>query len=218
VHHVFVDFENVQEIDLGSFTGKPIEVTILLGKTQKRLEVSLVQEFLKHPGEVTLIEMTTAGKNALDLALAYHLGRAASRDPAGCFHIISRDTDYDPLVAHLRNAGTTVFRHDNFSVPAILGPAKPAGSVPTLRVTASPARTAGARDKVTVMAERLRKNGATRPKTQQKLLTHVRAQFQGQLQDGEVDKIVKTLVARRIISIDPKGKVTYSLSDGPSPA
>jgi len=223
VHHVFVDFENVQEIDLTPFIGKAVEVTLLLGKTQKRLEVSLVQEFLKHPGEVKLIEMTTAGKNALDLALAYHLGMAAIRDPAGCFHIISRDKDYDPLVAHLKSAGTKAFRHDKFSVQAILGTAKPAsgpeakpaGSVPIRRVMASPARLAGAIDKVAVMADRLRKNVTTRPKQEKKLLTHVKAQFQGKLQDGEAEKIVESLVARRAISIDPKGKVTYHLSDGP---
>ena len=223
VHHVFVDFENVQEIDLPPFTGRAVEVTILLGKTQKRLEVSLVQEILKHPGEVRLIEMTTAGKNALDLALAYHLGMAAIQDPAGCFHIISRDKDYDPLIAHLNRAGTKAFRHDKFSTQAILGTAKPAagpeakpaGRVPIRRVIASPARLAGAIDKVAVMADRLRKNVAHRPKTQKRLLTHVQAQFRGKLQDGEADKIVESLVDRGVISIDPKGKVTYQPSDGP---
>jgi hypothetical protein len=253
VHHVFVDFENVQEIDLTPFTGKAVKVTILLGKTQKRLEVSLVQEILKHPGEVRLIEMTTAGKNALDLALAYHLGMAASSDPAGCFHIISRDKDYDPLVAHLKRAGTRAFRHDKLSAPAILGTAipaadpvaKPADSVPIRRVIARPARMdvaiqpdgllphsagqqsssrndksghhrlAGAIDKVAVMADRLRKSVAARPKQEKRLLTHVNAQFRGKLQDGEADKIVESLVDRGVISIDPKGKVTYQLSDGP---
>jgi hypothetical protein len=229
VHHVFVDFENVQEIDLTRFTGKAVQVTILLGKTQKRLEVSLVQEILKHPGEVRLIEMTTAGKNALDLALAYHLGLAASQDPAGCFHIISRDKDYDPLVAHLKRAGTQAFRHEKFSAQAILGTAKPAADPEAKLVGSHSAgqqsssrndksghqRLAGAIDKVAVMAERLRKNVAHRPKTQKKLLTHVNAQFRGKLQDGEADKIVESLVDRGVISIDPKGKVTYQLSDGP---
>ena len=229
VHHVFVDFENVQEIDLPPFTGRAVEVTILLGKTQKRLEVSLVQEILKHPGEVRLIEMTTAGKNALDLALAYHLGMAAIQDPAGCFHIISRDKDYDPLIAHLNRAGTKAFRHDKFSTQAILGTAKPAAgpgakpadSHPAGQQSSSrhdksgPQRLAGAIDKVAVMADRLRKNVAHRPKTQKRLLTHVQAQFRGKLQDGEADKIVESLVDRGVISIDPKGKVTYQPSDGP---
>jgi hypothetical protein len=266
VHHVFVDFENVQEIDLTPFTGKAVQVTILLGKTQRRLEVSLVQEILKRPGGVRLIEMTTAGKNALDLALAYHLGMAAIQDPAGCFHIISRDKDYDPLIAHLKRTGSKAFRHDKFSVQAILGTAKPAGSVPIGRVIAparrssqsevgSPAgpdvaiqpdgslgrlsrqaleshprarsagqqsrsdksgqqRPAAARDKVAVMVDRLRKNVATRPKQEKRLLTHVKAQFRGKLQDGEAEQIVESLVARGAISIDSKGKVTYRLLDG----
>jgi hypothetical protein len=226
VHHVFVDFENVQEIDLAPFTGKPVEVTLLLGRMQKRLEVGLVKQLLQRPSGVRLIEMGVSGKNALDLALAYHLGKAAADDPAGCFHIISKDRDFDPLIAHLKSAGIKAFRHDKISVQAILGTAKPAaspeakpaGGVPLRRGSASPARSAGARDKAAVIADRLQKNVAHRPKQGIKLLTHIKAQFQGKLQDGEADEIMKSLATSGVISIDSKDKVTYLLSDGPSPA
>jgi PIN domain len=223
VHHVFVDFENVQEIDLGSIGEKSVKVTLLLGRMQKRLEVGLVKQLLQRPSGVRLIEMGVSGKNALDLALAYHLGKAAADDPAGCFHIISKDKDFDPLIAHLKSAGIKAFRHDKISVPAILGTAKPAAgpeakpavSVPTSRVTASPARPAGVKDRVAVIAESLRKYVATRPKTQKKLLMYIKTRFRGNLQDGVADKIVYLLVDDGVIFIDPKGKVTYPPSEGP---
>ena len=199
VHHVFVDFENVQEIDLAPFTGKPVEVTLLLGRMQKRLEVGLVKQLLQRPAGVRLIEMGVSGKNALDLALAYHLGKAAADDPSGCFHIISKDRDFDPLIAHLQQANIKIWRHDTFSLQAILPEKQPAAAA----------------DKVEIVAHRLRKSTTNRPKRKSTLLSHINAQFQGRLKDSEAGEIVEALVGRRVISIDSKGKVTYHLSDGP---
>ena len=199
VHHVFVDFENVQEIDLGSIGEKSVVVTLLLGRMQKRLEVGLVKQLLQRPSGVRLIEMGASGKNALDLALAYHLGKAAADDPSGCFHIISKDRDFDPLIAHLKQANIKIWRHDTFSIQAILPEKRPAAAA----------------DKVEIVANRLRKSTTNRPKRKSTLLSHINAQFQGRLKDSEAGEIVEALVGRRVISIDSKGKVTYHLSDGP---
>jgi hypothetical protein len=198
VHHVFVDFENVQEIDLGSIGEKSVEVTLLLGRMQKRLEVGLVKQLLQRPSGIRLIEMGASGKNALDLTLAYHLGKAAADDPSGCFHIISKDRDFDPLIAHLRQANIRIWRHDTFSIHAILPEKRPAAAA----------------DKVEIVANRLGKSTTNRPKRKSTLLSHINAQFRGKLQDGEAEKLVESLVDRRVISIDSKGKVTYLLSDG----
>jgi len=62
---------------------------------------------------VQLVRLTATGKNALDFTLAYYVGRAVAADPTGFFHIVSKDTGYDPLIEHLRSkhiraAATTV--------------------------------------------------------------------------------------------------------------
>jgi hypothetical protein len=192
-HHVFVDFENVQAIDLGAIGERSVEVTLLLGKTQKRLEIGLVQQIRQHAAQVRLVEMNASGRNALDLALAYHVGVAAANDPAGCFHIISKDKDFDPLIAHLRQANLKISRHDTFSIQAILSEGRP--------VVAA--------DKVTITVNRLRKSTTNRPARQSTLLSHINAQFPGQLADNGAGEIVDALVERGIIGIDAKGKVTY---------
>ena len=192
-HHVFVDFENIQAIDLGAIGERSVEVTLLLGKTQKRLEVGLVQQIRQHAAQVRLIEMNASGRNALDFALAYYLGMAAANDPAGCFHIISKDKDFDPLIAHLRQANLKISRHDTFSIQAILSEGRP--------VVAA--------DKVTITVNRLRKSTTNRPARQSTLLSHINAQFPGQLADNGAGEIVDALVERGIIGIDAKGKVTY---------
>jgi hypothetical protein len=234
MHHVFVDFENVQAIDLSSIGDAPIEVTVILGRSQKRLEVGLVQAMLKRPGQFRLIEMDFSGKNALDLALAWHLGTAAADDRDGSFHIISRDKDFDPLVAHLRHGSIQAFRHDRFSLPAILG-GRPAAGRPEARPAApdrseakpaavsrpeaKPARpqakpalapepTPAVVDKATNVVNRLRRS-ANPPTRKARLLSHIRDQLKGRLKEGEEDEILDLLVDSGFVAIDVRNRVTY---------
>jgi hypothetical protein len=214
MQHVFVDFENVQAIDLGSIGDAALKVTVLLGKSQKRLEVGLVQAMLKRPAGFRLIEMDFSGKNALDLALAWHLGQAAAGDPTGTFHIISRDKDFDPLVAHLRRGNIKAFRHDRFSLPSILGGRTAAGR-PEAKPGGRPeAKPAGAVDWVAVMEGRLRRNITNRPKRKRTLLAHMQSHFANKLTGPELNRIVDALVRRGTIAIDEKDKVTYPFTDG----
>jgi hypothetical protein len=161
---------------------------------QKRLEVGLVQQLLPRPSGIRLIEMGASGKNALDLALAYPLGKAAADDPSGCFQIISKDRDFDPLIAHLKQANIKIWRHDTFSLQAILPEERPAAAA----------------DKVEIVANRPRKGTPNRPKRKSTLLSHINAQFRGRLEDSGAGDIVDALVRRGIIGIDSKDKVTYS--------
>jgi hypothetical protein len=62
---------------------------------------------------VQLVRLTTSGKNALDFALAYYLGRAVMSNPPGHFHIVSGDTGFDPLIEHLRSRHIRADRHDD---------------------------------------------------------------------------------------------------------
>jgi len=76
---VFVDFENVPEVDLGLVEGKPVHVTILIGKNQKKIDLPLVQQIRRLAAQVELVEVGASGRNALDLTLAYYLGQAVLR-------------------------------------------------------------------------------------------------------------------------------------------
>ena len=218
MHHVFVDFENVPSIDLDAIGGHPVEVILLLGKSQKRLDLYLVQQLHQHAAQTRLIEMNASGKNALDFSLAFHLGRAVAGCPAtDLFHIISRDKDFEPLIAHLRAGGIAVTRHDSFSLPAILAVGRPAplpagrpvlppGGRPAARSAVSPP---AGMDVVGAVANRLRRSGANRPKRKSTLLSLINAQFRGQIKEGEAVGIVETLARRGIITIDAKDKVAY---------
>ncbi len=48
------------------------------------------------------IEMAGTGHNALDFHIAYYIGHIAAVDKDAYFHIVSNDTGFDPLIAHLK--------------------------------------------------------------------------------------------------------------------
>ncbi|MBI2498594.1 MAG: hypothetical protein HYV75_11965 [Opitutae bacterium] len=69
-HFVFVDFENVPSIDLALVAGKPVHVTLLIGKNQTKRETSLSVQLHAHAGQVAPIEVGASGRNALDMVLS----------------------------------------------------------------------------------------------------------------------------------------------------
>jgi hypothetical protein len=123
VKHVFVDYENMHELDLKLFGSEGVHLTLLLGPTQKKLDAAVVEELLEHAAAVQLVRLTSVGRNAVDFALTYYLGRATALDPAGRFLIVTKDKGYDPLVEHLRSRSLDVWREANWGAPA--APAAP---------------------------------------------------------------------------------------------
>lgn len=111
MNHVFIDFENVHQVDLTLIGAKSVSFTLMVGPKQTKLDSDLVEKLMAHSASVQLVKLKSSGKNALDFALAYYLGRAALADPTGYFHIVSKDGGFDPLIEHLRSRHIHVYRH-----------------------------------------------------------------------------------------------------------
>ena len=110
MNHVFVDYENVHHVDLSLIGAKSVSFTLMVGAKQSKLNTDLVEKLIEHSSSVQLVKLKSSGKNALDFALAYYLGRAALTDPTGHFHIIAKDGGYDALIEHLRERHINVCR------------------------------------------------------------------------------------------------------------
>lgn len=221
-HFVFVDFENVPAVDLALVANKPVHVTLLIGEKQKKLELALVRQIHQHAGQVSLIEVGASGRNALDLVLAAHLGRAMFEHPDAEFTIISRDHDFDPLVAHFSAAGRRVSREPDFSALPVfgglkaatpIGRSRPAAPKPAAapRKAATPAALAPnpRQKKMDSLISRLR--GKThRPKTWDSLLHHINTVFGQKLSAAEQEGIAHELRTRGIFTIPDGKKLVYS--------
>lgn len=102
-NYVLIDFENVHVKSLDLLKGEHFHVIVFLGPKNTKLPVDLVLAMQAFGERAEYVLLEASGANALDFHLAFHLGRLATADPAGFFHIISKDTGFDPLIVHLKS-------------------------------------------------------------------------------------------------------------------
>lgn len=233
MNHVFVDFENVHQVDLSLIGAKAVSFTLMVGPKQTKLDSDLVERLMTHSISVQLVKLKSSGKNALDFALAYYLGRAALADPTGCFHIISKDGGFDPLIEHLRARHIHVSRHEscaalNFTWPgkkaAVSGPvvAKPVETIAAKKVAAKKvakkavAKKAVAKavdkiDPVETWMERVLKDFTEHPKAQPKKKKALIAKV--------ANLIKKTVDAPEVLAViarmEQAGKLKFGEKDVP---
>ena len=229
VHHIFVDYENVQTVKLDLIAGKPVRVVIVVGRDQTKVPMSLVEQLLRHSSQVRLIQTEVKGKNALDFVLSSEVGAEAVRDPDGSFHIVSRDKGFDALVAHLKSAGRDAVRCDAFvKVPVLAGTAAGGGRQAAASATATKASTAakksaasGSRKRAAAprsgtldtiverMTARLAPDATNRPKRVRALRGLVKDRAGAEISEADIDAVLDRLVADGLVSVSDSGAVSY---------
>ena len=217
-HYVFVDLENVPVIDLGLVEGKPVHVTLMIGKHQKKMDLPLVQQIHRLAAQVELVEVGVSGRNALDLTLSYYLGQAALRAPDARFSIVSNDKDFEPMIAHLTGKGTKVVRCESFaamfppqkpskrSPPKAAPPVKPGAMVENIPLVNADTLA----DRFEKLAIRLQTRSSSRPKTKPRLLARINTDLGNKLTAVEQNERLDELIRRGILSLDESGAVDYN--------
>ena len=191
--YIFVDFENIHEVDLDLIADKPVVVILVLGERNKNLPVDLVRKVLHFSAQVRLVETGHSGRNALDFVLAYHIGKQAVADANGRFSILSRDKGFDALILHLKDNGILAARHEEF------------GKIPALQK-----ETPSLEERVKVITAHFAEHKTNRPKKEKTLRSHVHAHFAKKLSDAELNATIKALTAKKVIEITATGAVTYN--------
>ena len=191
-NYIFVDFENIHEVDLDLMADKPVLVILVLGERNKHLPVELVMMLLRRPAQVRIVETGHPGKNALDFVLAYHLGRQAVADAQGYFHILSRDKGFDALILHLKDHGIFAARHEEF------------GKIPVLQKEPP-----SLDERVKLITAHFAEHKTNLPKKEKTLRSHVQARFAKKLSDTELNATIKALTDRKVIEITAAGAVAY---------
>ena len=110
---ILIDYENVHTFspaDLSVLKAEEVRVKLFLGVHNRDIGVDLVDALLPIGSRVELIRLRAAGMNALDLLIAFYIGKLWHEVPEATFYIISRDADYNPLVRNLQATGVDVHR------------------------------------------------------------------------------------------------------------
>ena len=211
-HFVFVDMENIGEVDLAPLAELPVNVTLLIGKKQTTLSKQLVDQITQLPFEVRLVKVGATRKNALDFSLVFHLGQMAGRHPDAHFHIVSGDKrDFDMIVAHMQAHQVRVSRVDSIAALPFLPRSESVAPVKT----AAPAKPAPVIkrpgvDKRTKEIARL-KNPTTRnrPSTEKALLAHITTALGKESTPAKVEEIFAKLRNDHAFAIEPGGKIIW---------
>jgi flagellar biosynthesis GTPase FlhF len=116
--YILVDFENVQPsaADIGLVRGDGVRLCIFRGPGQTKYSADVAEAWQPLGASVTFIRCAKAGRNAVDMHIAFYLGElVAAQDRAAAgkgarFVVVSRDTDFDPLLMHVRSHGYSATR------------------------------------------------------------------------------------------------------------
>jgi hypothetical protein len=194
LNFVLVDFENVQPKNMGLLQGGEYKIKVFLGPRQAKISVDIARALQAFGPDAEYIQIDGHGSNALDFHIAYYIGRLASENPGASFHIISKDTGFDPLIQHLKTQKIACHR---FNSIADIFPDKAAKSVSIV-------------EKIDTVIDNLARRKTAKPQKVKTLRSTINALFLKQLSDAELDKFIELLTKRKVIKI-VDDKVQYNL-------
>ena len=189
-NYVLIDFENVQPDSLEQLDHEHFRILVFLGANQRKSK----DRFGKR---VKCIQISRNGPNALDFHIAYYIGQLATADPAGYFHIISKDGGYDPLIQHLLVNKILAFRASTISeIPLVKK--STCKSVP---------------ERVEIILRKLKQLKAAKPGKVKTLASTIATLFERQLSDREVSALINEMANKGYLSISGT-KITYARACG----
>jgi len=216
-NYVLVDFENVQPDSLAVLATGQFRVKVFVGASQAkgRISFELVHSMQALGANAEYVKIARTGKNAVDMHIAYYVGRLLEKEPNAVVHIVSRDTDFDPLIEYLHAKGSACKRVKSIAeipkqvaaraaIPAAKG-VKHTPHVP------SPRRPHA--EKLAPIIKHLHSLSG-KPGTSKKLSQTIANYFKqhgGELPDKIVALLIDELVRLKYVS-QANGKVSYHLS------
>ena len=196
-NYVLIDLENVKPSSFELLDHDHFRVMVFVGASQAKVPLDFADSLQRLGGKAEYIRIVGNGPNALDFHIAYYIGRLVVEDPSAFFHIISKDTGFDPLIAHLRTQKIFAQR------------AKSIDEIPLVKSANSKSLT----DRIDVVLSRLKNLKASRPRRVNTLTSTVASLFQMQPEEHEVAEIIEELKRRGTITVQ-ENKVLYALGDG----
>jgi hypothetical protein len=189
--YIFIDYENVCESDLTRVSGKPVRVLMILGTRHKKLPTSLFLFAQGHPEQVRILQTPVDGRNALDFILTLELGRMIAADPEGYFHIVSKDTDFDSVIRHLKGETKLIARHASLA------------EIPALRTT---------EERIARIKDELADETQSLPSTRKTLENKIQSAFENKAEPEFIEKTIKSFIQVGLLDFTETDKVLYKVA------
>lgn len=193
-NYVLIDFENVQPRNLEILASHPFKVFVFVGANQAKIPFELA-DAMQHLGDdAQYVQIGGNGKNALDFHLAFYVGELVAKDPEAYFHVISKDTGFDPLIKHLKTRKVRIQREKDLA------------EIPVLRMSTATSDD----EKVAAIVKNLAGRGHARPRKVKTLANTINSLFTKKLEEQELMSLISELQKKRYIVVS-EGNVSYQL-------
>ncbi|WP_435235853.1 PIN domain-containing protein [Psychromonas sp. PT13] len=194
-----IDLENVQPQNLQLLKKNDFKVIVFVGEKQSKLSFELVAAMQSLGSNAEYIKINGNGPNALDFHIAYYIGDISAKNSDCFFHIISKDTGFDPLIDHLKSKKILASR------------VKDIADIPFLKLTT----TISVSKRADTIIKHLKGRGNAKPKTATSLINTIISLFHKTLNEKELNQVLNELLKRKVI-IKNGSKVTYKLTSSSS--
>jgi hypothetical protein len=195
-NYVLIDYENVQPSALAALEKEHFQIYVFVGASQTKVNYEIADTLQRLGPKASYVKIAGNGPNALDFHVAFYIGQLAAADPNSFFHIISKDTGFDPLIAHLKSKKIYACRSKDIADMPIVKAAN----------SKSPA------EKLEVVVANLKQRRSSRPRTVKTLTSTISSLFQKALAEEELSSLLKALQKHGYVSVN-ETKVSYSLPE-----
>jgi hypothetical protein len=195
---VLIDFENVQSQDIAALGGGSFKIKVFVGANQTKVPLQTACSLQVFGSDAEYVQIEGNGSNALDFHIAYYIGRLAVEHPDAHFHVISKDTGFDPLIRHLRRKKISCQRSASVS------------DIPVVKIANSNTIS----EKTDAVTSNLAKRSTGKPRTEATLRSTIKALFGNKLSEADADAVLGELLGRGFVAISD-GKVSYHSAGAP---
>lgn len=195
-NYVLIDYESVQPASIAVLEQECFKVMIFVGEKQAKVSFEVAASLQRLGAKAAYVKMAGSGPNALDFHIAFYIGQLSAAEPDAYFHIISKDTGFDPLVAHLKTKKIFAARSKDVS------------EIPMVKTYIAKTPT----DRLAAVLVNLRQREASKPRTVKTLSSTINALFQSSLSEAELISLLESLKQQGVISISG-ARVSYVLPD-----
>lgn len=196
-NYVLIDYENVQPAAMEALEREHFHVIVFVGSDQTKVTYEVASVLQRMGERASYIKIAGNGSNALDFHIAYYIGSLVAKEPDAYFHIVSKDTGFDPLIQHLKSKKVAASR------------VKAVTDLPLVKAASS----ISASDRVSAVVANLAQRGSSRPRTLKTLSSTINALFQKSLPEADVEGIVTELTKKGIVVVN-QSKVSYVIPGG----
>jgi|WetSurMetagenome_2_1015567.scaffolds.fasta_scaffold229008_2 hypothetical protein len=197
---LYIDYENVQSVDLGRIVQMDFKIWVFTGVSQNRIPIDLVKSTQAFGNKLAWVTIDGNGPNALDFHIAYYLGVHVAENPRDEYFILSKDKGFDPLVSHVGKGNIRCRRIS--TVSEIESTSRASARIKKVK------ESDGMYSKIVANLSKIEAN--RRPRNRRTLLQFVKALAGKSQKELKPEQIVAQLIAARVV-IDGKEGLTYKL-------